>query len=302
MLNKAEKLSLNSFNKVKSFTIKKNEIGTFMMLLKDKRLLVSTYNSINIYEPSNDYENQICIKPNEVKGVIELENNKLFVCTNKSFMIFNISKYTYNLDKLIKFDEYENKLIKIKNLLNNKFCFFAECVPKVHIWNGESPYNQINTIEIKEDQLRINDVLQIKGKEIVYILSRKCIYVWNMVTNSFEKSILLSKDSFINNLLELDNNKVVVYGDDIQIIDLSTNTIEYNISDIVLNKIQSMIQLRSGYLLGVNYSGFFFLFDFNNNTIQKKKKISENLDKVISINENTIGCLYSKNQIDIWNY
>ena len=110
---------------------------------------------------------------------------------------------------------------------------------------------------------------------------------------------------YINNsLLEIDNNRIIVGGENIiTIVNISNDIIEHQIKNDELELISSFVQLRDGNILCGCGKGLICLYDIKLNTLSFREKKIHNEGVYCLLNLNQYQFISgSYKEIKVWEY
>ena len=214
-------------------------------------------------------------------------------------LISSITQSSYQCDYTIE-EAHSDYIWKVIPLRNNRI---ASCSwdRTIKIWNSNYPYNLISTI--KGHTSYVDSIIKLKDKDILISGSLdKTLRKWNLLTYQCI-TIINNVDCFSwNSLLEIDNNRVIVGGRYITIVNISNDIIEYQIRNDKLNYVYSFVQLRDGNILCGCKHGLIFLYDIKLNILsfRKDKLHYEGVSCLVNLNQYQFISSYK--EIKLWEY
>ena len=277
-----------------------------LLLLNDGRVAsCSEDKTIKIFDSKNDYHCDITIEGHRegVISICQLENAKIASCSiDKTIKLWTITEFTYQCDYTFE-EAHQEQINKIISIPNNRI---VSCSwdTNIKVWNSNNPYNLIKTLNGHTNEVK--SIIQLKDKDILISGSGDhTLRKWNLLTYQCDKIIDKVDCCDSNSLLEIDNNRIIVGGENvITIVNISNDIIEHQIENNKLNDVWSLIQLRDGNILcGCDY-GLICLYDIKLNTLSFREK---------KIHYGSVYCLLNLNQyqfissscfgdIKVWEY
>ena len=273
-----------------------------LCLLKDGRIASFSYkNTVNIYDPKNNYKIDIVIQSNGNVSMLEqLSDNNLITYSNQ-ISIFNIQKYHYHL---IYSKKYDNAITSMLALSNNRIALALKS-KGILILNAYED-NPLHTLNIKQDE-EVPTMLEIKERNLLLSIGKSnTLQVWNLSTNqctqTVNKVICNSKA-----ILQIDSEHVLI-GSIINILVINVtkgiieSTIEYNVNDR-FNGCYSLSKLDLGNVLCGCDNGRYVLYNIITNTYEiismpTRSKIYD----IIVIDDFTFISSSKEPNLCIWKY
>ena len=273
-----------------------------LCLLKDGRIASFSYkNTVNIYDPKNNYKIDIVIQSNGNVSMLEqLSDNNIITYSNQ-ISIFNIQKYHYHL---IYSKKYDNAITSMLALSNNRIALALKS-KGILILNAYED-NPLHTLNIKQDE-EVPTMLEIKERNLLLSIGKSnTLQVWNLSTNqctqTVNKVICNSKA-----ILQIDSEHVLI-GSIINILVINVtkgiieSTIEYNVNDR-FNGCYSLSKLDLGNVLCGCDNGRYVLYNIITNTYEiismpTRSKIND----IIVIDDFTFISSSKEPNLCIWKY
>ena len=273
-----------------------------LCLLKDGRIASFSYkNTVNIYDPKNNYKIDIVIQSNGNVSMLEqLSDNNIITYSNQ-ISIFNIQKYHYHL---IYSKKYDNAITTMLALSNNRIALALKS-KGILILNAYED-NPLHTLNIKNDE-EVLTMLEIKERNLLLSIGKSnTLQVWNLSTNQCTQTV----DKVICNskaILQIDSEHVLI-GSIINILVINVtkgiieSTIEYNVNDR-FNGCYSLSKLDLGNVLCGCDNGRYVLYNIITNTYEiismpTRSKIYD----IIVIDDFTFISSSKEPNLCIWKY
>ena len=279
---------------------KNKEIGSSEILLplKDGRLAMASYqnNTIKIIDITDNFNCHLTLSGHTqmVKWIIQLENEKLVSNSeDNTIIIWNITKYTYNIDFIIKnvYEKTCRDYCCLYQLSNQRFATAGYYDHKIQIYNSNKPYNLIQTLTINEED-KVHLMIQLKGTET--LLTFPGPQKWNLTTYQCEMKLNCLDTVRPHTIIEMNNKLIVPDGfNKISIFDLSTYTIECQIKNEKFGTIQGMILLDDDTILAGNFQELLIKINLKTKNFEIGEAES-NVKDIVKIKENQIGILFWK--------
>ena len=298
-------VDINGINNIKTINEHSNYINS-LLLLSDGRLASCSYdNTIKIYNINNNYHCDITLKGHTdcVYYISQLDNNKLISCSeDKTIKIWSITQSSYQCDYTIN-NAHSKRIFKVISLTNNRV---ASCSADstIKIWNSNHPYNLIKTLNGHTGS--VESIIQLKDKDILISGSEydHTLRKWNLLTYQCDKIINNVQCCYSNSLLEIDNNRIIVGGENIiTIVNISNDIIEYQIENNKLSFVYSFVQLRDGNILCGCEKGLICLYDIKLNTLSFREEKIHYGEVCCLLNINKYQFISSSyNKIKVWEY
>ena len=275
-----------------------------LYLLSDGRLAsCANDKTINIYSMSNDYNCDITMNghTDNVNCISQLVNGKVISCSaDKSIKIWNITKSSYECEYTIT-SAHMKYIHKVMSLSNNRIASCSED-QTIKIWNSNHPYNKVKTLQGQEEP--ITSILQLKGKEIASSYNNLC--EWNLSTYQCESIINHIQCFYINCLIQLDDNRIIVGGiPQISVINITTFLIEQKlIQDKSSCNFRALMILRDGNILCGCHEGMIAIYNLKLNTLEIKdiKAHSFYISCFLRIDNHHFISSSGDNTIKVWEY
>ena len=296
----------NSYNIIEKINIEEVKTitdsgGISLLQLKDKRIAsCSSYNTIRIYDPSNDYHCDQELKRHKftITSVCQLEDGTLVSCAYDKSIV--IGDYTIK-------NAHNDYIHKVITLPNNRI---ASCSndKKIKIWKSNPPYSD-TPIKVLKGHDRcvgcVKSLLYIKERDMMVSGSTdETLRLWNMSLYQCETVIKGVICESVNSLYQIDKDRVIVGASYIfYIVNIDKCVIEKKIKDD-LGYVNCFLKLRDNktILCGCN-RGLLCFYDINTKEYKRTRTNLDKIEDLLMIDDSTflsssrgIGC------IKVWNY
>ena len=270
--------------------------GNSLLLLKNNKI-ASCFNdnTIQIFDPLNDYKCERVIKrqKNSIQSICQLSNGDIVSGSfDKSIVIGN---YTIN-------NAHDDQIRKVIILPNNRIAS-SSLDTKIKIWSSIPPYILIK--QLTGHTKCVNSLLYLNDKDIMLSGSVDGILCfWNLKNYQCITIINTVFCSWVNSLYRIDKNRVIVSGkNQFTIVNIDKCAIENRVIDNSFGFVNCYLKLRDNKTILCGCDNLLCFYDINTqhySMIQgdDKKGISD----LLYIDENTfISCSFDKT-IRIWKY
>ena len=275
-----------------------------LLLLQDGRLACCYYNKvIKIFNVSTfKCEQSLLGHTDSVSYITQLNNGKLISCSDKTIKIWEPLLPTFKCIKTL--NAHEDWIVKVISISNNRI---ASCSwdKTIKIWKSEPPYNEIKTLVNHTE--KVTSIIQLKNKEILIsgaTDSDSALRVWNTHTYDYEKIIMKVQCCYRNGLIEINNNRLCVGGQNrISIINLIQYSIEKIITDESLGFILCFEIIDTNMLCGTEKGKLYKvdLLTFEGMIVNEKAH-HNHISSIQKINDRLIASGSWDKNIRLWSY
>lgn len=274
--------------------LKTNEI-IHITLLDNNVIAFACSHSIQVYSLPK-FKRLVKIKYNVDNNILYLthKDNDTLIAADESFNI-QVWKINDNKSILIKsFQAHFNIILKLLVLHNNTL-ITCSIDQNIKIWDDE--YKCIKEIYLNEV---INNIYHLSKGDLLVFLGNGLLKIYDF--NDYNKVREINNVYCIgnDNVTEFADNKIIVYGHSLLIVNLNTMQIETTI--LTRNHIFSLCVLNErNVLLGLD-KGDILLFRTKNYKIKNLKRLAHGLviTKIIKITENNYITVSTDGVIKYW--
>ena len=300
-MKKSNKINKNNkeVKCIKTITAHTSYVNS-LLLLKDKRIAsCSSDNTIQVFNPSNDYHCDQVIKrhSDSITSICQLDDGTIVSCSRDESIIIG--------DYIIE-HAHNEWILKVITLPNNRIASCSEDVT-IKIWKSNPPYIKIPIKELEGHSGSVSCLLYINEKDIMISSSwnDRTIRLWNMSTYQCLTVIKKIDSVWINSLYQIDKERVIVGGiKKFVILNIDKCRIEKTIKDESFKFIRCFLKLQDNHtiLCGCE-DGLFCFYDMNTNEyiITMNNHLSH-INDCLLIDENTFLSCSWDNTIKVWKY
>lgn len=285
-------MTIRDVHKIKK--IEQDDLLQNIINLKNGKIAMCGYDDkITILDPKNNFEKVLSIPlDNTIYSICQLENEQIVSCCQENLHFWSISDSNYVCVHKIE-TQHDSTINHVVPLTGNRIASTAYD-NTIKIWETIPPYKCLSTLQKHNNT--VYSAIQIKGKEILVSGSNdERLCVWSLKTYQLQNIITKVCCSGRNALLQINNNQIIVGGDNvISIVDINSYQILNQIKNSKIDSIYGIKPINEDLFIFGSSNGYIGIYDVKVNIIEIKKYHQEGVLGFAKVDNTFISCSYDK--------